>query len=381
MGKDYYKILGISRNASDEEIKRAFRRLAHKYHPDTKGGGDEAKFKEVNEAYQVLSDPERRAKYDQFGTDFEQGGYQPWNWEDFVQAYGPQQARVDFSDFFKGFGEFEDIFSEIFGTKTRRKRETLAGEDININIDISFKEAVFGTKREVELYKRVRCPRCKGKGYESGIKIITCPTCRGTGQITTTRQTFLGSFTQVSTCPDCRGEGKKPEKYCPRCGGDGRVKEYKKIRIKIPAGIDSGQTIRVSGQGEAGIKGGPYGDLYVQVRVAPHKYFKREGYNLKVDLPISFTQAVLGDRVEIETLDGKIKLDIPAGTQSGEVFVIKGKGIPKLQGAGRGDLLVKIEVVIPKRLSRKERKLIQELASLKGQTARVKKRRLFGRDF
>ncbi len=383
--KDYYQILGLSRDTSDAEIKRAFRKLAHKYHPDTKGGGDEAKFKEVNEAYQVLSDSEKKAKYDQFGTTFEQGGYQPWGWEDFSQAYGSRQARVDFSDFLRGFsaqggpaagwGGFEDIFSEIFGTRPRRARYgPTPGEDININIDIPFEEAVFGTKREIEFYKRVRCPKCNGKGYESGTKIINCSTCGGSGQITSTKQSMLGSFTQITVCPSCKGEGKRSEKPCPQCGGDGRVKEYKKVRITIPAGIDSGQTIRILGQGEAGLKGGPFGDLYIQVRVGPHKYFKREGYNLKVNLPISFTQAALGDKVEIETLDGKrVQLDLLPGTQSGKVFKIKGKGVPHLQGSGKGDLLVKIKVVTPERLLRGERQLFQELSEIKGQSAQIRK--------
>lgn len=367
--KDYYQILGVSRDASDEEIKKAYRRLAHKYHPD-KAGGDEKKFKEINEAYQVLSDKQKRSQYDQFGQTFDYGQ---------AGGFGDATGFGDFSSYGGKYGfdfsniDLDDIFGDFFGFGRRKtERTSTRGDDININIDLSFKEAVFGTTREIELYKRVKCTHCYGKGVEPGSKIITCPTCNGSGQIRQVRQTFFGSFSQISTCSECKGSGRRPEQYCSKCGGDGRVRDYKKIKIKIPAGIDSGQTVEITGQGEAGVYGGPAGNLYVTVQVQPDKYFKREGYNLKCEVPISFTQAALGDKIKVETLDGQVFLKIPPGTQTGQIFKIKDKGVPYLNSQERGDFLVQVKVVTPKKLSRKEKRLLEELNQEGGETARIK---------
>lgn len=367
MSKDYYKTLGVSRDASDDEIKKAYRRMAHKFHPD-KAGGDETRFKEVNEAYQVLSDKEKRSQYDQYGQTFEQaqqqGGFSGFN------------GFRDFSSFAKGFdfnfdetsyGEgFSDIFGDIFeqagfdsGRRSRRKR--YRGEDIQVDVEITFQEMAEGVEKEVELYKRVKCNRCDGEGIEPGSKKVECPTCRGKGQIRTSRQTILGTFTQVSVCADCQGEGKIPEKKCKKCGGDGRIREYEKIKIKIPAGIKNGQTIRLENMGEAGEKGGEAGDLYVNIHIASDKRFKRDGDNIYSVAEISFYQAALGDKIAIETIGGEVKLKIPAGTQSGEVFRLKGRGVKHLNRFGYGDHYVRIQVVTPKNLTRKQKELIEKL--------------------
>lgn len=365
--KDYYQILGIEKGASDEEIKKSFRKLAHKYHPD-KEGGDEAKFKEVNEAYQVLSDKEKRSQFDQFGTTFDQGA-----------PGGGFEGGFSGSPFEGGGMNFEDIdlgdiFSNFFGGRRREARRPgpRQGEPITISLDILFEDAVFGTEREVELYKRVKCSACKGNGAEPGTKITTCSKCQGQGRVKQMQQTVLGAFAQVIVCPDCQGEGKIPESPCKKCGGDGRVKEYEKVKVKIPAGITGGQAIEIEGKGEAGDKGGPPGSLLVKINVSPHKVFDRDGYNLMVDFPISFTQAALGDEIEFDTLDGKIKLKVPSGVQSGKTIVVAGKGVPHLHGGGRGDLLVDVRVVTPSKVSKKEKELLHKLVLEEGETAKVR---------
>lgn len=381
--KDYYEILGVQRGASQEEIKKAYRKLAHKYHPD-KAGGDEKKFKEINEAYQVLSDPQKRSQYDQFGKTFSEGaagfgdatGFNGFNYQDFQQG----GFNFDFGDV-----DIGDIFSDFFGfgasSRKKRTRRRTQGDDIEISLDISFEEAYFGTEREVELYKRVKCDRCEGRGVEPGSKIETCTQCGGSGRISKVSQTFFGAFQQVTTCPYCRGEGKRPEYYCSKCGGDGRVREYRKIKIKIPAGIVSGQTLEIEGQGEAGIFGGKSGNLYVQIRVLPHKRFRRQGNDLIIDAPISFVQAALGDKILIETLDGEIELKIPPGTQSGKIFKVQSYGMPQIGTNTRGDLQVKIKVVTPKRLTRRERELFQELVNEGGESASLEKKGFWRKRF
>jgi molecular chaperone DnaJ len=374
--KDYYEILGVSRDASNDEIKKAYRRLAHKYHPD-KSGGDEKKFKEINEAYQILSDPTRRSQYDQFGQTFSDGapgagfaggGFGGFNYQDFNRG----GFNFDFGNL-----DFGDIFGDFFGfgasgRKSRSRRSR--GDDIEISLDLSFEEAYFGVERQVELYKREKCDRCEGKGAEPGTKIETCHHCGGSGRINKVNQTFFGAFRQVAVCPQCRGQGKRPEYFCSKCGGDGRVREYKKIKIKIPAGIASGQTLEIEGQGEAGAHGGRPGNLYVNVRVLPHKLFRREGNNLICEVPISFTQAVFGDEISIKTLDKGIDLKIPSGVQSGKTFKILGEGMPEVSGGEQGDLIAKIKVVTPKRLTRRERELFQELAGEGGEAVEVDKK-------
>ena len=369
MANDYYKILGVERGANDDEIKKAYRKLAHKFHPD-KSGGDEAKFKEINEAYQVLSDKSKRQQYDQFGQTFEQaqaggqgqgfGGFEGFDFGGF-SAKGGSAYGGDFQDF-----GFEDIFSNIFGGGGggRRSRKK-AGKDIQADAEISFEEMVRGARRTVDIYKKIVCDRCHGTGGEPGAKKDTCPTCHGSGQVRRTMQSFLGSFSQVSTCPTCQGAGEIYSEKCKKCGGDGRVKEEESIEIEIPAGIQDGQTLSMEGYGEAGEKGAPSGSLYVNIHVSTHSKFKREKNNIISSEHITFPQAVLGDKINVDTIEGRLKMKIPAGTQSGEIFKIKGEGIPSLDRRGRGDHLVKIIVDIPKRLSRKQKELIEKLGETK----------------
>ncbi|MFA5871942.1 MAG: molecular chaperone DnaJ [Parcubacteria group bacterium] len=370
MSKDYYNILGVGKDASDDEIKKAYRKLAHKHHPD-KPGGDESKFKEVNEAYQVLSDKEKRSQYDQYGQTFEQaqsqggfggsGGYQDFSSfaEGFNFNFG-SDARGGRS----GFSGFEDIFGDIFsqaGFGGERRTRRARGEDIQIDLEIDFSEMANGTEKEVDLYKRVKCSVCEGTGVAPGSKKVECPTCKGEGQIRTTQRTFLGNISQVSVCPECQGEGEIPEKKCTKCSGKGRVREYEKIRIKIPAGIANGQSIRLEGLGESGERGGESGDLYVTVHVKSDKRFSRKGDDVHSNAKISFSQVALGGKIEVETAYGDVKLKIPAGTQSGEIFRIKGKGIKHLGHYGYGDHYVKIQVVTPKNLSREQKELLEKL--------------------
>ncbi len=369
---DYYKILGVDKNASQDEIKKAFRKLAHKYHPD-KAGGDEKKFKEINEAYQVLSDPEKRKQYDQFGRTFEGGagfgggqsgfGGGGFNWQDFARASGNQgfKGNIDFDDFDLG-----DIFGDWFGGAARsRQRENAdgrkRGDDLEYPLQVTMEEAAFGAEKIISLNKWVTCEKCNGRGYESGTKIVTCPECGGSGFVSRAQRTFFGVFQTQTVCQTCGGSGKKPEHYCSRCHGTGRVKDKVSLKIKIPAGINDGESIKLTGQGDAGVRGGAPGDLYVTVKIKPKLGFKREGYNILSKHKINFVQAALGDKVEIETLDGKVKLKIPAGTQSGDVFKLSGKGAYKLHGRGRGDHLVEIIVEVPKKLSRRAKELLEQL--------------------
>ncbi|MDI6778382.1 MAG: molecular chaperone DnaJ [Patescibacteria group bacterium] len=371
MPKDYYNILGVSKDATDDEIKKAYRKLAHQHHPD-KTEGNEAKFKEVNEAYQVLSDKEKRSQYDQYGQTFEQAQSQG--------GFSGFEGFRDFSSFAEGFdfnfrsgrgreqgfSGFEDIFGDIFsqagfGGRGRRRTRRYRGEDIQVDVEITFSEMAQGSEKEVELYKRVKCSKCHGEGVEPGSKKIECPKCHGEGEVRTARRTILGTFQQVSVCPECQGEGKIPEKKCAKCGGDGRTREYEKIKIKIPAGIKDGQTIRLENLGEAGEKGGEAGDLYVNIHILPDERFERDGDDIRSVVEISFSQAALGDKITVETIDGEVKLKIPAGTQSGEVFRLKSHGVKHLSRFGHGDQYVRIQVVTPKNLSREEKEIFERL--------------------
>lgn len=360
---DYYDVLGIPRGASDDEIKKAFHRLAHKHHPHK--GGDEKKFKEINEAYQVLSDKTKRSQYDQFGQTFggAQGGPGAGGF-DFsgFSAKGGSASGWDFGNFGGGFegSDFEDVFSNIFGggrARPGRRR----GADIQVDIEIDFSEMVSGTEKEINLRKRTICDKCQGTGADAGSGIKTCPTCKGAGQIRHTTKSFFGTFSQVSACPECQGEGKVYEKKCSKCGGDGRVKADERIKVAIPAGIEDGGTMSIRQAGEAGEKGAVPGDLYIAVHVRPHPKFQRSGQDILSTEHITFSKAALGGEKEVEIISGSLTIKIPAGTQSGEVFRIKEKGIPSMSSRARGHHLVKIIVDIPKKLSKEQKRLIEEL--------------------
>lgn len=360
MAKDYYKILGVEKNASPEEIKKAFRKLAHQHHPDKKGG-DEAKFKEINEAFQVLGNEEKRKQYDQFGADFEQqGGFGGGaGWEDFMRAARGQGGFQNGAQFDFG-GGFGDIFSDFFGgggSHSTQKR----GNDIQIDVELTFREAVFGIEKEINLTKRNACAVCSGSGAEPGSGHKKCATCGGQGQMRRTQQTILGAMQTVVTCHDCHGAGNVAEKKCQHCNGAAVERSSSHYNVRIPAGIDDGGTIRLSGKGEHAGAGGVAGDLYVRVRVRPDKIFRREGYDIFTEAHISFPQATLGDTVEIVTIDGDKKLAIPEGTQSQQQFRLRGLGVPELNGNRRGDHYVTVVVDVPKKLSRAAKKLIEEL--------------------
>ncbi len=357
MSKDYYSILGVQKGASEEEIKKAFRKKAHEYHPD-KSGGDEAKFKELNEAYQVLGNKERRARYDQFGSSFEngqaggaRGGFQGG----FGGADGFNINMDDLGDIFGGFG---DIFG--FGNGRGQKSRPARGSDIEARLEINFLEAIFGAEKTISFSKAVTCSHCKGEGAEPGSKIDTCSTCKGSGHVTQVQRTIFGQMQVQAVCPTCHGEGKMITKPCSKCSGSGVTKETVELTVKIPAGIDTGETIRLTGQGEAGPKGAPAGDLYLHIRVAADKRFNRQGENILSEVDISFPQAALGTSIDVETVDGIVTLKIPAGTQSGKVFMLKDKGVPSLRGRGRGDHLVTVIVKTPTNLSRQQKKLLEE---------------------
>jgi len=368
MAANYYDILGVSKGATDDEIKKAYRKLAHKHHPD-KAGGDEKKFKEINEAYQVLSDKTKRQQYDQYGQTFEQAGRNGggFNYGGFSAQGGPASGW-DFNDFFSGGGQadfgggaFEDIFSNIFGGGETRGRRKKRGRDIQMDAEITFAEMVNGTRKNIKLYKSAFCERCQGSGGEPGVGTKKCSTCGGSGQVRKTSRSFFGTFSQVSECPDCQGEGAVFEKKCKECGGDGRVKKYQDIAINIPAGIQDGQTISVEGAGEAGAKGATPGDLYILVHVKPHPKFSRRGQDILSAEYIPFSVATLGGKIEIDTISDKLILKIPAGTESGETFRIKEKGVPDLHGRSVGNQLVKVTVKTPKNLSHEQKKLIEKL--------------------
>ncbi len=370
MAKDYYDVLGIPKGASDDEIKRAYRKLAQKYHPD-KSGGDEAKFKEINQAYEVLSDKKKRSQYDQFGASFEQAGagaegFGGFDFSGFSDAFRGNQGggfKFEFGeDLGGGFG---DIFGDLFGGRERGEKAQNRGSDVSVDIDISLEDAASGIEKEINIYLSSNCSKCKGSGAEPGSEIKTCKKCNGGGYIKKERRTVLGYFAQTEVCEDCRGEGSKPEKSCGKCGGDGRTKESKTIKVKIPAGIADSQTIRLSGQGEAGFRPGAGksipGDLYITIHIQPHSALKRKGDDIIYNLEINFSQSALGDKIEIPTLFGKVKLSVPAGIQSGKVIKLKEKGISHLQGRGKGDMFVIVKVKTPENLSKKQRKIIEDL--------------------
>jgi len=357
MSKDYYEILGVSKEASIDEIKRAYRRLAHQYHPD-KPGGDEEKFKEINEAYEVLSDPQKRATYDQFGTvGFEQ-----------QQGYGPfgfdASSFADFG-FEKGF-EFDlgDIF-DLFFSRQKAYKGPKKGEDIEKEITIDFYDTIFGKDYELLINKKEKCSHCRSNKAEPGTKFVNCSECQGKGQIEKSTRTPFGSFNQIRICPKCHGEGKIPEVVCSKCRGSGLELISKKIKIRIPPGVNDGTILTLKGEGNVGEKGGRNGDLYVLIKVKPHKYFKRKGDDIYLNQPVTFSQAALGDNLIIETPHRKkIKLKIPPGVQSGTLFRIRNEGVPHFNRSGTGDLWIRIKVKTPTHLSKEERDLFYKLSEL-----------------
>jgi len=357
---DYYQVLGVSKDASQDDIKKAYRKLAHKYHPDK--GGDEKKFKEINQAYQILGNKEKRAQYDRFGQAFEGnnnfgGGFEGFNFGGGGFNFGGNQGF----DFDIGL---DDLFGDLFGfgRTTRKKGGNRRGRDIEIGIEIDLKETLKETKKKIKLSKKVVCPRCQGSGGEPGTKVKECFSCRGTGEVRQMKKTLFGTITHNVVCPECGGEGKIPEKPCNVCKGEGRIEGMEEIDISIPAGVDSGQVIKMKGRGDAGRRGGESGDLYIKVFVKPHPLFQRKGDDLYLSLLITISQAALGGEVETPTLGGpKVLLKVPAGTESGKVFRLSQKGIPHFSRFGRGSMYVKLKIDIPKKLTKKQKELLQDL--------------------
>jgi molecular chaperone DnaJ len=357
MARDYYDILGISRNADQDEIKRAYRRLARKYHPDVnKEPGAEDTFKEINRAYEVLSEPEIRARYDRFG-EAGVGGAAAGGYQDFGDMGG-------FADIFESF--FSG-FSGGMGQGGRRRGPT-RGDDLRLDLKLDFKEAVFGGEKEIKISHQETCGTCSGSGAKPGTRPTTCGTCGGSGQVRRATRTPFGSFTQVSACPTCGGTGEVIEDRCEVCGGSGQTQETKKLKITVPAGVDNGTRLRVSSEGDAGLRGGPAGDLYVYLFVAEDATFKRDGINILSELKISYLQAILGCKLSVETVDGPVELDVPAGTQPGTVLTLENRGVPKLGNpVSRGDHLITVRVDIPTRLKPEERELVEKLAEIRGE--------------
>ncbi len=360
MSKDYYAILGIDKNASPEEIKKAFRKKAHEYHPDK--GGDAEKFKEVNEANQVLGNPEKKKQYDQFGSAF-QNGQAGGGFGAGAGGFSGFQNTGDFNMNFEDLGDMFGGFGDIFGFNGGRQssHQKNRGRDLEMPITLDFLEAAHGLEKELIFNKNVICAHCQGNGAEPGSKIDACKTCRGSGQVTRLQRTILGNIQAQTTCPDCGGEGKIYSKKCSVCRGSGIHNEQVKIKVKIPAGINDGESIRLSGQGEAGPQGSPAGDLYLRLRLRANQKFRRQNYDVYTEETISVSQAILGDKIDVETVNGLVKLKIPAGTQAGTVFKLRGKGISRLHNNGLGDQFTKIIVKIPTKLDKKQKQLLAEL--------------------
>ncbi|MGP4071470.1 molecular chaperone DnaJ [Piscibacillus sp. B03] len=349
--RDYYEVLGVSKDASKEEIKKAYRKLARKYHPDVSQEDNAAdKFKEVKEAYEVLSNAQKRQQYDQFG-----------------HAGTQQGAGQGGFGGFEDFGDFGDIFDMFFGGGGRRRRDPNAprqGQDLQYTMEIEFEEAIFGKETTIEIPKEENCDTCDGSGAKPGTSVHTCQHCHGTGQLNVEQNTPFGRVVNRRVCHHCQGSGKQVEEKCQTCGGDGQVKTRKKIDLRIPAGVDDGQQIRVTGQGGPGVNGGPAGDLFVVIRVKRHEFFERDGDDILCEMPITFTQAALGDEIEVPTVHGRVKLKVPAGTQTGTHFRLKGKGAPNVHGHGQGDQHILVKVVVPKSLNERQKELLREFHEL-----------------
>lgn len=370
--RDFYEILGVKKGASEDELKKAYRKLAKENHPDLHPGDKEceARFKEINEAYEVLSDPDKRAKYDQFGH----------------AAFDPSQGFGGGGGFggFEGFGGFGDIFSDIFGGGFgfgggggRNPNAPRKGDNLRATVNIKFEEAAFGVKKDVFVSKIEQCPDCKGTGCAEGTTAEVCPDCKGTGTVMSTKRTPFGMVQSSEQCPKCKGRGKIIHSPCKTCRGMGSVRRQHKVSVSIPAGIDDGQTISLKGQGNAGLNGGPAGDLLITVLVQPHARFERDGASILLDQEISFAQAALGAEVEVPTLDGKVKLNIPEGTQSGTTFRLKGKGVPFLRNGGRGDQFVTVNVSVPRGMTSAQKDALRQYAETMGET--VEQKNIFGK--
>lgn len=370
--RDFYEVLGVKKGASEDELKKAYRKLAKENHPDLHPGDKEceARFKEINEAYEVLSDPDKRAKYDQFGH----------------AAFDPSQGFGGGGGFggFEGFGGFGDIFSDIFGGGFgfgggggRNPNAPHKGDNLRATVNIKFEEAAFGVKKDVFVSKIEQCPDCKGTGCAEGTTAEVCPDCKGTGTVMSTKRTPFGMVQSSEQCPKCKGRGKIIHSPCKTCRGMGSVRRQHKVSVSIPAGIDDGQTISLKGQGNAGLNGGPAGDLLITVLVQPHARFERDGASILLDQEISFAQAALGAEVEVPTLDGKVKLNIPEGTQSGTTFRLKGKGVPFLRNGGRGDQFVTVNVSVPRGMTSTQKDALRQYAETMGET--VEQKNIFGK--
>ena len=361
--QDYYDALGVARNASAEDLKKAYRRLAMQYHPDrNKEPGAEARFKQINEAYEVLSDPEKRQMYDRYGHAATDGQY----------------AR-GFEGF--GFGGLGDIFDAFFGgAASRTQRGPVRGADVRRSISITFEQAVFGVEREVEVQTAELCSVCNGLRAEPGTQPVKCAQCNGSGETRRVQQSIFGQFVNVAPCGRCGGEGRIVEQPCKHCKGVGRERRKRRLQVKIPAGVDNGAQMRLTGEGELGANGGPRGNLYLQISVKPHEVFRRDEDDLILDLELNFAQAALGDEVEVPTIDGEPhQLRIAAGTQNGEVFVVKHRGVPHLRGSGRGDMLVRANVVTPRNLTKEQKDLMKRLAASLGSDVKPQDSGLMGK--
>lgn len=361
--RDYYEVLGIDKNASADEIKKAFRKKAREYHPDVNKAADaEEKFKEVKEAYDVLSDEQKRAAYDRYGH------------ADPNQGMGGGFGGGD-------FGGFGDIFDMFFGSGGSRRNPNAPqrGNDLQYQMTIEFKEAVFGKELDITIPRTESCDTCRGTGAKPGTRPETCPACKGTGQQEVVQNTAFGRIVNRRVCSVCNGQGTIVKQKCSDCHGTGKVRKQRKIHVKVPAGVDDGAQLRVSGEGEAGTRGGPPGDLYIVIRVKPHEFFEREGDDIYCEVPLTFAQAALGDEIEIPTLTEKVKLKIPAGTQTGTYFRLKGKGVPRLRGYGQGDQHVKVVVVTPTNLTEEQKNALRQFASLLGEDAHDKQQSIFER--
>jgi molecular chaperone DnaJ len=376
--RDYYDILGVSKSASADEVKRAYRKLAKEHHPD-KHGGDDSQFKELGEAYEVLKDPQKKAAYDQFGhaagAQNAGGPFGGAQGNPFGGADGFNAEGFDFSQF-QGAGGFGDIFDMFFQGQGQggggRGRQQTKGADLEAEVVIDFKEAVFGTERTLNFNVDMRCERCEGSGAEPGTHVAVCDTCKGQGQVTRVQQTILGAVRQAGICPTCHGDGKIPEQKCSKCHGKGTVKETRELTVKIPAGIDNGSTIRLTGQGAAH-RQAPSGDLYVHVRVKPDTKLRRNGQTISSTIAVPMVEATLGSEVPVDTVDGSVTLKVPAGTQSGKVFRLSERGVPGIGGRRRGDHMVTVTVETPTKLSSRQKELLQQFTAEGGKKSFWKK--------